>query len=73
MSRAEDIFGDHVMCLWALLLCACCAKGQPSLEGGEDVIDLTTENWEELVLPKKWTLVEYYSPNCGYCRGFAPE
>lgn len=67
------------------LLLASSAVAQ-ELVGGEDVVDVTSENWEEQVKADKWTLVEYYSPSCGktcpdvltntakgYCRAFAPE
>eukprot|EP01127_Copromyxa_protea_P010638 TRINITY_DN2602_c0_g1_i3.p1 TRINITY_DN2602_c0_g1~~TRINITY_DN2602_c0_g1_i3.p1 ORF type:complete len:288 (-),score=52.30 TRINITY_DN2602_c0_g1_i3:210-1073(-) len=63
------------MCaLWLLLFVVSQVSCQPPvLEGGENVVDLTSENWDEHMGKRSWVLVEYYSPICGYCRAFAPE
>lgn len=61
------------------------AESQDSLEGGEDVVEVTAANIKDHVKTDSFTLVEYYSPTCGkfttffqltfvgYCRAFASE
>lgn len=39
----------------------------------EDVLVVTTENWDEVVNDESTVLVEFYAPWCGHCKSLAPE
>ena len=48
-------------------------SGKPP-NSGQDVVELTDENFESLVYNSKdYWLVEFFSPGCGYCQKLAPE
>lgn len=49
-------------------------KQEKASNGGSDVIDLTNDNFEELVFGSKdiW-FVEFFAPWCGHCKKLAPE
>lgn len=56
------------MYLYRLLVLALLVVVSPAqgLEGGEDVIDITSTNWDEYIRQDgDCILVEYFSPTCG--------
>lgn len=44
-----------------------------SLVAASDVIDLTAENFDEVVKPEDLMLVEFFAPWCGHCKSLAPH
>jgi len=59
--------GSFVLLLCLLILARC------ELPGGENVLEVTSANWEKFVNDHQITLVEFYSSLCGACRKFAPD
>lgn len=39
----------------------------------KNVVQLTSETYNDTIKNNKYVFVEYYSPNCGHCVQFAPE
>lgn len=39
----------------------------------KNVVQLTTETYNDTIKNNKYVFIEYYSPNCGHCVKFAPE
>jgi len=60
-----------VLLIGSLFLFSVLNAEKPAEE--EDVLVLTTSNFEQAVADNKYLLVEFYAPWCGHCKSLAPE
>jgi len=60
-----------VLLIGSLFLFSVINADKPEEE--DDVLVLTTKNFEEAVAANKYLLVEFYAPWCGHCKSLAPE
>lgn len=56
-----------------VLLIALFALASCEIKEEEDVMVVTTDNWDEAVRDDNNVLIEFYAPWCGHCQSLAPE